>query len=247
MTQPGEADMTITDGEYPILNVHAQAADAMRFVTKSAFDMSAWDMPRIKVPRGGECLWQYMTAEGPVSSEYLSGILVFFKEGRDFWPVVYGSGEGSVPPSCSSLDGRTGVGDPGGNCLTCPWNQWGSRAQIDTSRPESNAKACRHTARLFIAQAGSSMPTLIVAPPTSLKRIRQYAMSLAGLGFYYFGVETHLGLIPVQSGGFPVAQINPVKGRVLNSQQCLKSRSMLESFESMFTTMSPMLDEAGSD
>lgn len=244
LTQPDKGDMTITDAEYPVLGVHAQTALALQFVTESTIDMSAWDLPRITVPSGGGTVWTYYTAEGPTSSEHLSGILVYYKEGRDFWPVVYGDGE-SVPPACTSIDGKIGMGDPGGNCYSCHWNQWGSRVEIDPRNPQSNAKACRQTARLFLLQPGSNLPTLIIAPPTSIKPIRRYVMQLAGMGYIFFGVETHLYLQEATAGGYKVAQIAPVKGRTLNQEQLQKSFGMRESFRGMFEAIRPTMDEAG--
>jgi hypothetical protein len=247
MIQPDHGDQTIEDHEYPVLDVHAATAEAMRFVMESTFDMSAWDLPRIKVPTGGVTTWQWMTPNGPVAAEHISGILIYFKEGRDFWPEVYGQGDaGNVPPSCSSIDGRVGVGNPGGPCNVCPWNQWGSRKTIDPSNPDSQAKACRHTARLFIAQPNQTIPCLVIAPPTSLKPIRRYAMGLAGMGYFYFGVESYLGLTPITAGRYTVAQINPLKGRVLNPAQLDRARDMLVSFAGMFANVRPTLNEAGS-
>jgi hypothetical protein len=233
IVQPESDQMTIVNTEYPILTPGQNTSLALQVAQDSMFDLSAWDMPRIKWPTGGDTHWTYMTAQGPQSTDYLVGILVYFKEGYDFWSHIYGEEE-SGPPECSSNDGKIGVGTPGGHCKHCQYHEWGSRALIDPKSEGSQAKACRHSTRMFLIQHGSTMPTLIVAPPTSVKALRRYNLQLAGTNLFYFGVETHLGLQPKQSGRFTVAELNPVQGRVLNNDQVKEAFRMWGTFREMY-------------
>jgi len=231
--QPPSALATIADGEYPILSSGHNASAAMQIAQESMFDLSAWDLPRVKWPSKDAMLWTLMTPEGPKALEYLTGILVYFKEGFDFWSHPFGAEE-SGPPECSSNDGRTGVGTPGGSCQQCPWFQWGSRTQIDTANPESNAKACRHSTRMFLMMTGSTMPTLIQAPPTSVKAIRKYSLALAGTSMFYFGVESYLGIQPKQAGNFTIAELVLQMGRVLTNEQLRESYKLWATFRAMY-------------
>ena len=242
--QPDSELMKIDNVEYPILTPGQNTSAAMQIAQQSMFDLSAWDLPRIKWPTQGNTVWQFMTPDGPVSADWITGILVYFKEGYDFWAHVFGDEE-SGPPQCSSSDGCVGVGDPGGECRTCPYFQWGSRSQIDPRNPDTNAKACRHTTRMFVVQHGSTMPTLVVAPPTSIKAMRQYSLALAGKNLFYFGVETHIGLQPKQSGKFVVGEANCVQGRVLNNEQIKEAYRMWDTFKRMYEGVQPTQEEAG--
>ncbi len=47
---------------------------------------------------------------------------------RVYWPSL-----NDPKPSCKSLDGKFGQGNPGGECATCPMNQW-----VDGERPACN-------------------------------------------------------------------------------------------------------------
>ncbi len=231
--QPPSALATIADGEYPILSSGHNASAAMQIAQESMFDLSAWDLPRVKWPSKDAMMWNLMTPEGPKALEYLTGILVYFKEGFDFWSHPFGSEE-SGPPECSSNDGRTGVGVPGGDCQRCPWFQWGSRTQIDPANPESNAKACRHSTRMFLMMAGSTMPTLIQAPPTSVKAIRKYSLGLAGTSLFYFGIESYLGLQSKQAGNFIIPELTLQMGRVLTNEQLRESYKLWATFRTMY-------------
>lgn len=78
-----------------------------------------------------------------------------------YWP------EGSeyddnVTPLCSSVDGKTGYGAPGGICATCALNQYGSVEK-------GKGKACKNMRNLYILRSGEHMPMLLSLPPTSLR------------------------------------------------------------------------------
>lgn len=78
-----------------------------------------------------------------------------------YWP------EGSeyddnVTPLCSSVDGKTGYGAPGGACAVCALNQYGSVEK-------GKGKACKNMRSLYILRSGEFMPLLLSLPPTSLR------------------------------------------------------------------------------
>lgn len=67
-----------------------------------------------------------------------------------------------VTPLCSSVDGKTGYGAPGGACAVCALNQYGSVEK-------GKGKACKNMRSLYILRSGEFMPLLLSLPPTSLR------------------------------------------------------------------------------
>ncbi len=72
----------------------------------------------------------------------------------------------SVPPECSSFDGVTGNGEPGGACATCPYNQYGSG--------EGKSKACKNKRFLYIIREGELFPVILSLPAGSLGNFVKY-------------------------------------------------------------------------
>ena len=95
--------------------------------------ITEFDLPRIKMA-SGTALWLIPTLEGDTTAAAVEGVVVSARDAR----VYYASKDaGNVPPDCSSLDNKTGVGKPGGECAVCPLAQW-------DSAPEGGAgQACK--------------------------------------------------------------------------------------------------------
>ena len=85
---------------------------------------------------------------------------------------------GNVPPDCSSLDGSTGVGKPGGACADVPAGAVGLAAR-------TAAQACKQVKQLFMLRGASMLPEVVSLPPTSLKAVRQFFLKLATQGIQY--------------------------------------------------------------
>jgi len=73
----------------------------------------------------------YNSLEGTdVSYDELPCIIIDGKNSRAFYRTAYdpkkAKGGDVAQPDCKSADGITGVGDPGGECKTCPMSQWGA-------------------------------------------------------------------------------------------------------------------------
>ena len=65
------------------------------------------------------------------------------------------------------MDGKQGIGEPGGSCAACALNKFGSAA-------EGNGKACKNMRVLYLLRSGEFMPLQITLPPTSLKPFREF-------------------------------------------------------------------------
>jgi hypothetical protein len=146
-------------------------------------DVGEFDLPRVTMPAGGGTRWEIPGLAGTESSETLTGILVYTRQTRAYWPSKDVTGD---PPQCASRDGQVGIGDPGGECRTCPHAQFGSDGQ--------RGQACKQQSQWFLLRADSFLPVVLGLPPTSLKAAKQYMLALAGAGIRYFEVVTDIGL-----------------------------------------------------
>ena len=81
---------------------------------------------------------------------------------------------GNNPPDCGSFDGITGIGDPGGLCKKCPYNEFGSG--------ENGAKACKNRRRIYVLREGELFPLLLSLPTGSLKEFTKYLKRLLSKG-----------------------------------------------------------------
>jgi len=114
---------------------------------------------RVRIPGSGGLRFITASEEGEDTLEEIQGVVVLHHEARAYWP---GSFSGSEPPSCASLDGKTGIGSPGGDCYKCPYAQWGSDPK------GGRGQACKDMRRLYILRPGEFLPRLLTLPPTSM-------------------------------------------------------------------------------
>ena len=90
------------------------------------FDGLQVNFPRVKIPGGGAVSFEVPgdDPESPDSVKTIEGIIVYNHAAGAYWPegAEY---DDNVPPLCSSVDGKTGIGDPGGACALCALNKYG--------------------------------------------------------------------------------------------------------------------------
>ena len=125
-----------------------------------AEDMDGLQMsfPRIKIPAGGALQFE-IPSDDPESPDYektLVGVILSNFPNNAYWP------EGSeyddtATPLCSSVDGKQGIGEPGGSCAACALNKFGSAA-------EGNGKACKNMRVLYLLRSGEFMPLQVTLP-----------------------------------------------------------------------------------
>jgi hypothetical protein len=132
--------------------------------------LSITDLDVLKVPSGGGKSWELEGPEGERSERELLGVVIHFNQARAYWQDAY-SGEGKEP-DCSSSDGITGYGDPGGQCVTCPMAAWGSAGG------GSRAQACKSMSRVYVMLEDDLLPHLLQVPPSSLAIWKKYRLRL---------------------------------------------------------------------
>lgn len=135
-----------------------------------AEDMEGLQMsfPRVKIPAGGALQFEIPSddPDNPDYEKYLVGIILYNHDNYAYWP------EGSeyddnATPLCSSVDGKLGIGEPGGACAACALNRFGSGS-------EGRAKACKNMRALYLLRSGEFMPLQVMLPPTSLTPFREF-------------------------------------------------------------------------
>jgi hypothetical protein len=127
------------------------------------------------------------TLEGEHTLDRIIGVIAFARDTRVYYRTAFGKGNGNQPPDCSSSDGITGQGKPGGECSRCPLAEFGSAE-------EGGGQACRQVKQLFVLRDELLLPDVVSLPPTSLKAVRQFFLQLTRQGLAYWEVIVSLEL-----------------------------------------------------
>lgn len=135
-----------------------------------AADMDGLQMSfqRVKIPGGGTLQFEVPSddPENPDYAKYLVGIILHNHATCAYWPE--GSEyDDSTAPLCSSVDGKQGIGEPGGACTACALNRFGTD-------PNGRGKACKNMRVLYLLRSGEFMPIQLTLPPTSISPFREF-------------------------------------------------------------------------
>jgi hypothetical protein len=85
---------------------------------------------RIKIPSGGALQFE-LPGDNPEDPEYaktIEGVIVYNHASNAYWPEGSSDADEDATPLCSSVNGKTGSGEPGGDCFTCALNRFGTGA-----------------------------------------------------------------------------------------------------------------------
>lgn len=202
-TEQTTAVATITADEFKALAVLGTRPGALAELIKEnvGSEISAFDLPRIKVPTGGGQFWQFTNALGPQSTPFLEGVIAHVHRSKSRWDISYDDATETTPPDCSSFDCVTGIGKPGGDCATCPYNQYESDAK-------GSGKACKDLADVFLITRSGIMPTVIQVPRTSLKSLKKYGIAIMDAGLSIHDVVTRFTLHTEKKAGKDTAIID---------------------------------------
>ena len=185
--------------------------------------------PRVKIPGGGSLQFEIPSddPENPDYTKYIEGVILYNHDTCAYWP------EGSeyddnVTPLCSSVDGKTGYGAPGGICATCALNQYGSVEK-------GKGKACKNMHRIYILLGGQAIPTLLVLPPSSIAAWRNYiGKKIVVKGKRPYMVLTKVTLKKEKNeGGIAYSQAVFTKVADLTPVECAELKPMVDDFKAM--------------
>jgi hypothetical protein len=123
------------------------------------------DFERVKIPSGGSTSFELPAEDEDTESvKEFSAVILYHHPLNAYYATKYTGG--SNPPDCGSYDGVCGAGNPGGNCKTCRYNQFGTG--------ENGSKACKNKRRVYILREGERFPMLLTLPTGSLKSFTKY-------------------------------------------------------------------------
>lgn len=125
---------------------------------------------RVKIPSGGGQAFEVPgdDPDSPDLTKELVGVIVDQHPVNVYYALAYSGG--NSPPDCASNDGKVGIGTPGGDCASCPHNQWGS--DPDGGR----GKACQNKRRIYLLRDGDLFPILLSLPSTSIRNFGDYLL-----------------------------------------------------------------------
>jgi hypothetical protein len=156
------------------------------------------DLEQIKIPTGGGIQWEMPGAAGGEMVTTFDGVIVGVQTTRTYWPDAFSGA--SVPPSCTSRDGKIGIGDPGGVCELCPLARWGTgKNGVGT--------ACAERKRVYILRPEGLLPIILNLPVTSINNLRKYQIRLLSQRTPVTVVVTRFGLDRTKNkAGIPYSQ-----------------------------------------
>ena len=131
-------------------------------------DGLAMSFQRVKIPGGGMIQFE-LPSDDPENPDYaknLTGVVLYNHSSVAYWPEG-DEYDDNVPPLCSSVDGKQGIGTPGGLCSTCVLNRFGTAL-------DGKGKACKNMRVLYLLRSGEYMPLQLTLPPTSIKPWREF-------------------------------------------------------------------------
>ena len=192
--------------------------------------LGLFDLPRVTMPPQGLELWSLPNTSGEaVYEKTIEGIITDIAFPRAYWRNAIQ--EGRTPPNCSSPDGIRGLGkDPGGDCETCQYNQWGT-----SQTGSKTGKACREQRLLFLLRPDDLFPLIVQVPPTSLDVVKDYCISLSNEFLLYSEVFTSLSIAKVDNGGNPYGRLVMSKSAELPEQFRDKIQMFIDRFTPLIT------------
>lgn len=148
---------------------------------------------RVKVPSGGGLAFEIPTEDGDTDvQKEIIGVIVGHSPENVYYATQYEGG--NEPPDCVATDGKLGVGNPGGDCLSCPYNEWGSSE-------DGIGKACQNRHKVFILRDGELFPLMVALPVTSVKNFSDFIKRSVMKGRRSYEFITKVGLSKDKSKG----------------------------------------------
>lgn len=161
MTQPTTPDLAF------VLPAMVESCDFTAEELAEDMDGLSMSFTRIKIPSGGGIIFEIPTddPDNPDSATTLEGIILHHHAHCAYWPES--NDDEDNKPLCSSLDGKVGIGEPGGVCATCQLNTFGTASK-------GAGKACKNMRVIYLLRSGEYLPVQINLPPTSIKPFKEF-------------------------------------------------------------------------
>lgn len=178
------------DSPFALLRMDATEASDLLRDALGGDSLSISDLDRVKVPSGGATNWEVPSLEGEVAVKEITGVIIHRATRRSYWPYTMEDrpDDSDGRPVCQSYDGDTGIGDPGGDCAVCPFNEY------ETDIKGGPGKACKETRQLFVLTENDILPLVVTIPPASLANVKNYFLRLLRAQLMPSDVVTRIGL-----------------------------------------------------
>lgn len=167
---------------------------------------------RIKIPAGGGTMFELPSenADEPDAVREFSAVILYHHPLYTFYEGKY-TGSNN-PPDCLSMDGITGVGTPGGICINCSNNKFGSG--------ENGSKACKNKHQIYLLRENEIFPMILSLPTSSNKEFSKYVKRLLSRGKKSGSVVTKFSLKKaVNKTGISYSQVQFAMDRVLTPDE----------------------------
>lgn len=191
------------DSPFALLRMEQSDATDLIQEALGGESLSVKDLDRIKVPAGGGTTWEVATLDGDVATKVIEAVIIQRATRRAYWPYAMEDrpDDDDGRPACASNDGLIGVGDPGGECASCPYNEF------QTDIKGGPGKACKETRQLFLLMKDDLLPLTLNVPPGSLANIKAYFLRLLRAQLSPSDVLTKIGLEKVKGGKVDFARM----------------------------------------
>ena len=141
---------------------------------------------RIKIPAGGSAMFEMPSenADEPNIVKEFSAVILHHHPISTFYKSKYNGN--NISPDCMAIDGVTGVGTPGGNCITCVNNKFGTG--------ENGSKACKNKHQLYLIRENEIFPVVLFLPNRSIREFSKYIKRILSKGKKSSSVVTKFSL-----------------------------------------------------
>lgn len=196
---------------------------------------------KISIPSGGGQMWELPGADNPDEPDFskeIEGVIVDHYPVNAYFEEEY-SGQ-AQPPSCSSMDGKLGIGCPGGACANCPLNKYGSA-------DDGKGKKCKNLRRIYILRSGEILPLLVTLPPTSIRNFSDYiSKRIVTKGMKACDVVTKMTLtVEKSSSGIKYSKVQFAIARTLSPEEKNVMRAFSDNIKQ--TTRLQRIDETDNE
>ena len=144
------------------------------------------EFERIKIPAGGGTMFEFPSSnpdEADMVKDF-SAVILYHHPMYVFYSSKFNGSNN--PPDCLSIDGITGVGIPGGKCMNCPKNKFGSG--------ENGSKACKNKHQIYLLRGNEIFPMVLSLPTSSNREFSRYIKRLLSRGKKSDSVVTKFSL-----------------------------------------------------
>lgn len=144
------------------------------------------EFERIKIPAGGGVMFESPSGnpDEPDIIKEFSAVILYHHPMYVFYSSRFNGSNN--PPDCLSIDGITGVGVPGGKCINCHKNKFGSG--------ENGSKACKNKHQMYLLRENEIFPVILSLPTSSNREFSRYIKKLLSRGKKSDSVVTKFSL-----------------------------------------------------